>query len=84
MPDNTVKVDRGTRWGNPRRVRPGYTAAEAVADYARWIEGDSVDRPSIQDIRLHLAGKNLACWCAHGQPCHADVLLRLANPQVSQ
>lgn len=46
--------------------------------------------------RTELAGKDLACWCAlcplhqHGrplgsncpdcQPCHADVLLELANP----
>lgn len=21
----------------------------------------------------------LCCWCKPGQPCHADVLLRLAN-----
>jgi len=27
----------------------------------------------------HLRGKNLACWCALDQPCHADVLLELAN-----
>ena len=26
-----------------------------------------------------LAGKNLACFCALDQPCHADVLLELAN-----
>ncbi len=26
-----------------------------------------------------LRGKNLACWCAIGEPCHADVLLELAN-----
>ncbi len=26
-----------------------------------------------------LAGKNLACWCKPGEPCHADVLLELAN-----
>lgn len=29
----------------------------------------------IGDIR----GKNLACWCKPGTPCHADVLLELAN-----
>ncbi len=28
---------------------------------------------------LALRGKNLACWCAEGAPCHADVLLDLAN-----
>lgn len=27
-----------------------------------------------------LTGKNLGCWCPLGQPCHADVLLELANP----
>lgn len=26
-----------------------------------------------------LRGKNLACWCRRDQPCHADVLLELAN-----
>lgn len=26
-----------------------------------------------------LRGKNLACWCKPGDPCHADVLLKLAN-----
>jgi hypothetical protein len=26
-----------------------------------------------------LRGKNLACWCKPGCPCHADVLLELAN-----
>jgi hypothetical protein len=26
-----------------------------------------------------LGGKNLACWCAEGAACHADVLLDLAN-----
>jgi hypothetical protein len=33
-----------------------------------------------QIVRMELAGKNLACWCPpDGQPCHADVLLELAN-----
>lgn len=26
-----------------------------------------------------LRGKDLACWCPLDQPCHADVLLRIAN-----
>lgn len=28
--------------------------------------------------RFNLIGKNLACWCKIGKPCHADVLLDLA------
>jgi hypothetical protein len=37
-----------------------------------------VDR--LAALPLHeLRGKNLACWCPLDQPCHADVLLELAN-----
>jgi hypothetical protein len=69
------------------RARPGYTAAAAVADYRRWLMGTlsplpvgaPLDPPTLEDIRQHLKDKNLACWCAPGQPCHADVLLELAN-----
>lgn len=35
--------------------------------------------PSIMEILKELRGKNLACWCALDQPCHADVLLEIAN-----
>jgi hypothetical protein len=30
-------------------------------------------------VSSYLRGKNLACWCPLDQPCHADVLLELAN-----
>ena len=30
-------------------------------------------------IAKFLRGKNLACWCPLDKPCHADVLLELAN-----
>ncbi|MFJ2298121.1 DUF4326 domain-containing protein [Oerskovia paurometabola] len=36
--------------------------------------------PSVDEIRAELAGKDLMCWCPLGSPCHADVLLELANP----
>ena len=35
--------------------------------------------PTVAEIIAALRGKNLACWCALDQPCHADVLLRIAN-----
>lgn len=44
----------------------------------------------IERVRAELAGKNLACWCpltdAQGNhvPCHADVLLEIANQQEEQ
>lgn len=37
---------------------------------------------ALLDMKLalpSLRGKNLACWCKPGEPCHADVLLELAN-----
>lgn len=35
--------------------------------------------PSHAEIKSALRGKNLACWCPLDQPCHADVLLEIAN-----
>ena len=35
--------------------------------------------PNAATIRAELAGHDLACWCPLDQPCHADVLLELAN-----
>lgn len=39
--------------------------------------------PSDSEIREHLAGNDLACWCPLDQPCHADVLLAIANTEES-
>ncbi len=39
--------------------------------------------PSAAEIRAELAGKDLACWCPLDQPCHADVLLEIANGEAS-
>jgi len=47
----------------------------------RWWMGPESDlrrRPFVEDID-QLRGKNLACWCRLDQPCHADVLLEIAN-----
>jgi hypothetical protein len=35
-------------------------------------------------IKKYLRSKNLACWCALDQPCHADVLLEIANEQKAE
>lgn len=36
-------------------------------------------RISGDDVCRELRGRNLACWCPLDQPCHADVLLDIAN-----
>jgi hypothetical protein len=34
---------------------------------------------AVTDVRRELAGRDLACWCPAHEPCHADVLLEVAN-----
>ena len=41
----------------------------------------AVQRDIQSKIEL-LRGRNLACWCAQDQPCHADVLLQFANAGI--
>jgi hypothetical protein len=36
----------------------------------------------LENLRSELTGKNLGCWCPIDKPCHADVLLRMANSRV--
>lgn len=40
--------------------------------------------PLWRDIERDLAGKDLACWCPLDQPCHADVLLQIANEGMTR
>ena len=72
-------------------------AAYAVALYEEWLTGvialPDIPRwsrpPSDAQIRKQLAGADLICWCPltddGGQPtpCHADVLLRIANTTLA-
>jgi hypothetical protein len=53
-------------------------AVESAVDTFRHERGVTA-YPSDDEIRAELAGRDLACWCPPDQPCHADVLLELAN-----
>lgn len=91
MPPNTVKVDRTTRYGNPFAAGKFIAASGPnqgmVMDAAMAVQ--SFKNLMAMNLRLEpvktravldeLRGKNLACWCKPGEPCHADVLLELAN-----
>ena len=84
MPAKTVKVDRTTPWGNPFTAADCGSVALAVASHGRWMRGEiaatgGVEPPAAAAIRTALAGRNLACWCASTGPCHADLLLKIAN-----
>jgi hypothetical protein len=90
LPENTICVDRSTKWGNPFIVGVHGTRAECVALFGHLLRGDVCitcgPEPSLQmayramvvACRHELRGKNLACWCDLAGPCHADVLLEVA------
>lgn len=92
MPPDTVYVGRPSQWGNPFEAsvlgQEGAVNAYAVhlASYFGW-EGRMlrqafhplpVDSTAFETWIAPLRGKDLACWCPSMQPCHADVLLKLA------
>ena len=54
---------------------------QAYLDNQKWI-GRLGGHPK-ELIASELRGKDLACWCPLDQPCHADVLLELANRESS-
>ncbi len=73
-------------------IRCLYTPAELVAKFRTWLAADEL-HPLFWDAALisahtaikaalrqgGLTGRDLACWCPLGQPCHADVLLEFAT-----
>ena len=75
IPDGAVYVGRPSKWGNPFTIGRDGTREEVLAKYADWLDS------MVETRRLNLdelQGKDLVCWCAP-EPCHADILLELAN-----
>ncbi|WP_171108633.1 MULTISPECIES: DUF4326 domain-containing protein [unclassified Streptomyces] len=67
-----VHPDKSVTW----HLVKDATREQAVAMYRQWLD----QRPSlVAAAREQLAGRDLMCWCPPDQPCHADVLLQLAN-----
>lgn len=65
-----------------------HSTAHAVECYQKWLDGTpflvgghdlAPQPPTLAEIRAALHGRDLVCWCPLDQPCHADVLLELAN-----
>lgn len=77
MPDAVPGTPVGTRGGKQYTAMP--SVAEAVAAYRRWIEESPEGQQLAARARAALRGKNLACWCPLDGPCHAEVLLDIAN-----
>lgn len=75
IPEEAIWVDRSTGWGNPLVRRPGETPEQLIARYEKWLN----TQPQLLAQLPSLRGYDLVCHDAP-KPCHADVLLRLANP----
>jgi hypothetical protein len=75
MPKGAVYVGRPTPFGNPYSVQ-AWGRKGAVSAYRLLMVHPAAD---LDLIRRELRGKDLACWCPLDQPCHADVLLEIAN-----
>ena len=71
-----VYVGRPSKWGNPFKVVGEDAIACCLEKYKEYIlhEHDL----GIKNI-ADLIGKNLSCWCAIDQLCHADILLELVK-----
>jgi hypothetical protein len=84
-----VNVARPSKWGNPYKVAPAFesegirfpevTPELAVQCFRERYEAALRQWESTRSAIEELRGKNLACWCPLDAPCHADVLLELAN-----
>lgn len=79
LPPNTRLVARPSRWGNPFRIEPMPTLADAVRErvrvlsrYRAWL-ADKLR----EDIRFlaPLVGMDLACYCPLEVRCHADIII---------
>lgn len=88
LPEGARSVARPHRWGNQFAVGRPYALGDetgvvrdrshAVELFERWLLATPAWAAA---ARRELAGRHLACWCPlDDQPCHAQVLLRIANP----
>ncbi len=79
-PPGTVLVARGTRWGNPFLLGEDGTAnrERAVQEFRNALVEGRLEI-TVEEVQRQLRGQNLGCWCPLDRPCHADVLLEVAN-----
>jgi hypothetical protein len=82
VPHNAIYVGRAmprynlpaSRWANPFKTGKDGTREEVIEMYRKMITDPIND---VYDL-TELKGHDLICWCSP-LPCHADVLLELAN-----
>ena len=80
IPFDAIFVGRPSKFGNPYKIGRDGTRAEVIAKYRCRVLNILMftDSHWLDNLRDH----DLVCWCAP-EPCHADVLLELANRPIS-
>ena len=90
MPEGAVLVTRRSRYGNfPYPLPKGASrdaTQQAVDNYERDLLSGAIRTGkdgryhiTVDYVREHLKGFDLACDCELDMPCHGDVLLKIAN-----
>lgn len=82
-----VVVAAPSRWTIPPQVhrRTGVTFDTVLVWFREWLTDSTHPNAIAMRAALpQLRGRDLACWCALDAPCHADVLLELANAPATR
>ena len=70
-----VYIGRGSKWGNPFSHIGSYMSRrECIKAYEVWLN----QQPELMAALHELKGKILGCHC-RPDPCHGEVLAKLAN-----
>ena len=75
--EGAIYVGRPSKWGNPFTIGKDGDRNEVIFKY-QCLLFESEEGASMLSWLDELKGKDLICWCSP-LPCHADVLLELAN-----
>jgi hypothetical protein len=88
-PENSKRVMRPSKWGNPNRCDPKDPEArdKAAKAYAEDFMAGRIEwhgRPlTTEDARRELGGFNLICSCPQdGHGCHGAFLLEISNKEA--
>jgi hypothetical protein len=73
--NSQVPID--SKWKNPFVIGKDGTREDVIEKYRAYLQ----TRPDLLAAMPELRNKVLACWCAP-LPCHADILVELANKEA--
>jgi len=76
IPPDAIYVGRPSKWGNPFSIGKHGTREQVITAYMAYFALNT----KLQEDLYELAEKDLVCWCSP-LPCHADVLLELAEKE---